>query len=73
MNPTKEILDDIETFKQQQVKLIYTTSSSKIIKKEDKGKTENKIVSKKLKKIFKLTYQFFTEIYRTLNHYYLKS
>lgn len=47
MNPTKEILDDIETFKQQQVKLIYTSSSNTKIttKKGEKGKPENKIVS----------------------------
>lgn len=39
MNATKEIIDDLESFKQQQIKLIYVISNNK-----HKGKSENKIV-----------------------------
>lgn len=47
MNPTKEIIDDLETFKQQQIKLIYGNVALKT-KKGEKVKVETKIVSNKL-------------------------
>ena len=41
MNPTKEILDDLETFKQQQIKLIYSAPQKKIYKREGESKIVN--------------------------------
>ena len=48
MNPTKEILDDLESFKQQQIKLIYTSVNNKKEKSKETKINPKALISKEI-------------------------